>query len=582
MTIHGFFQHKTMAMSKQQPITNGFSSTILVSFAAGCATIVTAQLIVGRLRSLAKTTKRSQKDDVISASTVNASSTTRTTSSSSISLTPLMRREQLSRHYLYFGESGMEQLRNARVLIVGVGGVGSHAAHMLARSGIGHLKLIDYDQLTLSSLNRHACGVVADVGRPKVEILANFLRQICPNDEYLHVETENVMYTADTGAALLDNHQHHHDHNDGENDKDDENGTTTTKLSYWDMVLDCIDDVPTKAVLVADCLQRQLPIISCMSAGGKADPTRLLLTDLRSAAKDPLATKLRITLQQNNQKQQHPIPDRALEDMDQLTIVYSSEKTVMKLADLTNEQKTAAAIGSGGDLQQFGAVDGMRIRIVPVQGTMPAIMGQAMAAYCLNRLTTTMTEKKGDDGTENSRMQPATVEKLGKSTRHKLYQHFQNRERKLYDTAHSTAAVVQTIQKVDEHDETLGEYVTFQRRGGGTDDDDETRTTTTTTTTMTWWVGTTVQINITDDMEYLLEIWRNRCAISAARIGTTLHLVRWDLQRPSTLDNIILLGDKGNILQQFDADRESFKAGMDQDLRRSIEQRLLLSRVHSH
>lgn len=480
---------------------------IIIGFATGCTTILTAQWILGRKR-------RSLKDGMKD----NVTTPVRTAVDSILSLTPLMRQEQLSRHFLYFGESGMEQLQASRVLIVGVGGVGSHAAHMLARSGLGSIKLVDYDQLTLSSLNRHACGVLADVGRPKVECMANFMRQICPNPEYLQVETENVMYTADNGASLLDH---------GESGKP------------WNMVLDCIDDIPTKAALVADCLKRKIPVISCMSAGGKADPTRLLLTDLKSAAKDPLATKLRVTL--TNHHYHHNIPDTALEDMDQLTIIYSYEKTVMKLADFTEEQKAAG-------VHQFGAVDGMRIRIVPVQGTMPAIMGQGMAAYCLNRLT-------------NGTMRPATVERLGKSTRHKLYQHFQNRERKLHDTAHN-ATIVSKIERVDEQDEDLGEYVTFHSKNGN-----ET----------TWWVGTTLQVNITDDLEYLLETWRNRCAITRSRIGTTLHLVRWDLQRPSTIDNIVLIG--GNILPKFDDDLETFKAKMNEDVRRSIEQRLLRSRV---
>jgi tRNA threonylcarbamoyladenosine dehydratase len=546
-----------MSSSSSSKPTNAALPSILVGFAAGCVTILTAQWILGR--------RRRSKDD--NDETNGRSDGVSTSSSSSIppkpalSLTPLMRREQLSRHYLYFGESGMENLRTARILIVGVGGVGSHAAHMLARAGIGRLQLIDYDQLTLSSLNRHACGVLTDVGRPKVEILANFLRQICPNEQYLKVDTANVMYTADAaGAALLELE---------DNDDGTANIGKNGRGCYYDMVLDCIDDIPTKAALVADCLQRSIPIISCMSAGGKADPTRLLLTDLRSAAKDPLATKLRLTLQQ----QHH---------MEKLTIVYSSEKTVMKLADLTDEQQqmvTAAASSSssGGNnsLQQFGAVDGMRIRIVPVQGTMPAIMGQAMAAYCLNRLTTMNATTTA--GENPAKMQPATVEKLGKSTRHKLYQHFQNRERKLYETAR--AMIEAKIQKVDEQNEAMGEYVTFPRPkervvvADGANHDTE-------STTTTWWVGTTVQTNITDDLEYLLEIWRNRCCITGHRIGTTLHLVRWDLSRPSTVDNIILIGDKENALARFDDDTEAFKAAMDPIVRRSIEARLLQARVH--
>jgi hypothetical protein len=161
----------------------------------------------------------------------------------------------------------------------------------------------------------------------------------------------------------------------------------------------------------------------------------------------------------------------------------------------------------------------------------------------------------------------------------------QNRERKLYETAHATTDTA--IQKVDEQDEALGEHVTFQRspqKRAVTDGDHHGTASSTTTTSRTsittWWVGTTLQINITDDLEYLLEIWRNRCCITGHRIGTTLHLVRWDLSRPSTVDNIILIGDKENALARFDADTEAFKAAMDPTVRRSIEARLLQARVH--
>ena len=75
---------------------------------------------------------------------------------------------QLSRNRLYFGEAGQKALSDAFVVVVGLGGVGSHAAHMMARAGVGKLRLIDFDQLTLSSLNRHAVGTRDDVGRPKV------------------------------------------------------------------------------------------------------------------------------------------------------------------------------------------------------------------------------------------------------------------------------------------------------------------------------------------------------------------------------------------------------------------------------
>jgi tRNA A37 threonylcarbamoyladenosine dehydratase len=112
-----------------------------------------------------------------------------------------------------------------------------------------------------------------------------------------------------------------------------------------------------------------------MGAGGKCDPSRLHISDLRAATSDPLATKLRVTLKRIFKD----AADQFLDDMDRLSVVYSSEKTVVKLAELTEEQKRQG-------VRNFGAVDNMRIRILPVLGTMPAIMGQTLAAFVLCEL----------------------------------------------------------------------------------------------------------------------------------------------------------------------------------------------------
>ena len=77
--------------------------------------------------------------------------------------------EQLSRNVALYGDDGMTRIRNAFVVVVGVGGVGSHCATALARSGVGKLRLVDYDQVSVSSLNRHACATRADVGEEEEE-----------------------------------------------------------------------------------------------------------------------------------------------------------------------------------------------------------------------------------------------------------------------------------------------------------------------------------------------------------------------------------------------------------------------------
>jgi tRNA A37 threonylcarbamoyladenosine dehydratase len=426
-----------------------------------------------------------------------------------------IRDEQLSRHTLYFGESGMAKLKAATVCVVGVGGVGSHAAHMLARSGLGHLRLVDFDQVTVSSLNRHACATLRDVGTAKVECLAQFLRKICPDAAHLQVETVAEMYTAATGARLLH----------------------LPEGRLWNMVVDCIDDVPTKAALLAYCLQNKIRVISCMGAGGKADPTRLHISDLRSAANDPLASKIRQSLKKYMKEASDDTS--YLDDMDQLTILYSSEKTVVKLADFTAEQKEEG-------VHNFGAVDGMRIRVVPVLGTMPAIMGQALASICVTVLA-------------GKQMQPVTGERIGRNARNKIYSILRTREQNL--TARIRAEVDASPERTVSIRETkgvngVGELVTV------TENDGSFKTT---------WIGA-LQIDQSDDMEYLMEIWRNRCGVTGARLGTVLHLVRWDRSQTSTCDNLVLVG--ANVLPGFEADPEEYKNKLDASIRTRIETRL--------
>ncbi|GAX15325.1 hypothetical protein FisN_8Lh382 [Fistulifera solaris] len=421
-----------------------------------------------------------------------------------------IRKEQLSRHELYFGEEGLQQLQKTRICVVGLGGVGSHTVMALARGGIGYLRIIDHDQVTLSSLNRHAVATLADVGIPKAVALQNSMRQICPDPHYLRVDPRVEMYTAETAAALLDY---------------DEDG----QLCSWDLVIDAIDDIPTKAHLIQHCLQRNIPVISCMGAGGKSDFTRLCVSDLRSAAKDPLATKLKQTLKQLLAKQSNSTAgninmDNYLDDMNKLTVLYNSEKPVVKLADFTASQKAHG-------VQHFGAVEGMRIRILPVLGTTPSIMGQALAAYAL-------TECGG-----KPLAQPVTGERVGKNVRNKLFQKLEHREQGIahhYDPQRMYSRDEPTVLML--HD---GKQV---------------------------WIGP-LQVD-QDDIDYLMQVWRNRCAITQARLGTIFHLVRWDVSQPSDLHNLVLIS--AGALQKYDDPSNYLRSWemIPDDVRETIELRL--------
>jgi tRNA A37 threonylcarbamoyladenosine dehydratase len=397
-----------------------------------------------------------------------------------------LREEQLSRHTLYFGEQGIQSIQNSKVCVVGLGGVGSHTALMLARGGVETLRLIDFDQVTLSSLNRHACATLEDVGIPKVTCV----QTVCQKLGVHNVDARVEMYTKESGPALLAL---------GGNDD-------------WDIVIDCIDDVPTKAALLAYCIQHKIRVLSCMGAGGKSDMTRLHISDLKNAAKDPLASKLRQTMKRvmkQQQQEQQPndvfeLDDSYLDDMDQLTIIYSSEKTVAKLADLTDEQKEQR------DKSQFGAVDGMRIRILPVLGPIPAIMGQSLAAIALCELG------------QKPIHQPVTGERIGRNVRNRMFQHLQRRELQITNGTLDVGASFNGPIQIDHN-----------------------------------------------DIEYLMGVWRNRCAVTGARLGTVLELVRWDLSKPATTFNLVLMA-----VHAFKAYDEQGRSSIPEHVQRRIETRL--------
>ena len=168
--------------------------------------------------------------------------------------------EQLSRNYLFFGNEPMDKIRKSFVVIVGLGGVGSHAAVMLARSGIEHIRLIDFDQVTLSSLNRHASATRKDVGISKVLAIKNHLTEIVPHAK---IEAFQQLFEINAADDLLSGKP--------------------------DFVLDCIDNLETKVDLIAYCLRNNIKILASMGAGAKSDPSRIQIADLNDTFEDPLA-----------------------------------------------------------------------------------------------------------------------------------------------------------------------------------------------------------------------------------------------------------------------------------------------------
>ncbi|RKP20614.1 hypothetical protein ROZALSC1DRAFT_19112 [Rozella allomycis CSF55] len=247
-------------------------------------------------------------------------------------------REQLSRNYLYFGDEKMEKIRNSFVVVVGAGGVGSHAISMLIRTGVGKIRIIDFDQVTLSSLNRHACAVHSDVGTSKVECIKQYFSKVAP---WCDIEIRNEMYNLEKSDVLLSGNP--------------------------DFVIDCIDNIKTKVELLKYCHENKIPVVSSMGAGAKCDPTSIQICDISESSEDPLAKATRKSL-------------KKFGITDGIPVVYSTERANgISLMPLSEDNVN--------DAKQFAPFDDFRVRILPVLGTLPALFGNTIATYVLLKIT---------------------------------------------------------------------------------------------------------------------------------------------------------------------------------------------------
>jgi tRNA A37 threonylcarbamoyladenosine dehydratase len=176
----------------------------------------------------------------------------------------------LERAELLIGSEGLEKLKNAHVLVVGLGGVGAYAAEQICRAGVGTLTLVDGDVVEASNRNRQLPALVSNEGRPKVEILAARFRDINP-DIQLHVYNQ---YLADREIdALID-------------------------AERYDYVVDAIDTLSPKTFLILKTMKAGFPLVSSMGAGGKFDPSKVEITDISKTYNCKLARKLRKRLAQ--------------------------------------------------------------------------------------------------------------------------------------------------------------------------------------------------------------------------------------------------------------------------------------------
>lgn len=247
--------------------------------------------------------------------------------------------EHLTRNIQFFGLDSQQKVTTSYVVVIGLGGVGSHAASMLLRSGVGRLLLVDFDQVSLSSLNRHAVATREDVGTSKAQCLKKHFSSIFPES---HVTAKVLLYDASSEEEILSGNP--------------------------DFVLDCIDNIDTKVSLLAACVRRGVRVLSATGAGARADPTRIRVADLRESTNDPLSRAVRHRLRK----------DHGIEGG--IPVVFSLEKPKAKLLPFKGPS------GNEENPSDYQIVPGFRVRIIPVLGTIPAIFGQVMASYVLTQL----------------------------------------------------------------------------------------------------------------------------------------------------------------------------------------------------
>lgn len=222
------------------------------------------------------------------------------------------------------GAEAARRLADARVAVVGVGGVGGYAAEMLARSGVGHLTIIDSDAVAPSNINRQIIALQSTIGQAKTDLFAARFADINPD---LHLDARCEFLTPESAATLA--------------------------AEPFDFILDCIDTVAPKVALIAAAMRSGRRIISSMGAGGRTDATKVVRTDLWQTREDGLARAVRQRLKSLGLRR--PLP-----------VVASTEAPRRQSIIEINTRNKRSSLGT--------------------LACVPAVFGIFMADYALNRL----------------------------------------------------------------------------------------------------------------------------------------------------------------------------------------------------
>lgn len=221
-----------------------------------------------------------------------------------------------SRMEILVGEEGVNKLAEAKIAVFGLGGVGSYVAEALARCGVGSLTLVDHDTVSVTNINRQLFALRSTVGRSKVMVAKERIRDI---DENILVHTYETFYNEDT-AGMFDFHS-------------------------FDYIVDAIDTVTSKLLIIEQAKACNVPVLSCMGTGNKLNPSRFEITDISKTSVCPLAKVIRVELRKRGIRK--------------VKVLYSKEKPI-KVTE-TEEKKGRTDRPVPGSISFVPSVAGLMI-----------------------------------------------------------------------------------------------------------------------------------------------------------------------------------------------------------------------------
>lgn len=234
---------------------------------------------------------------------------------------------RFQRNEMLFTKEGQEKLKNKKVIVFGVGGVGGYVCEMLARSGIGQISIVDHDRVDLTNINRQIIALSSTVGRDKVEVMTERIRDISPACTVIPIKQFILPETKDGFP-----------------------------FEEQDFAVDAIDTVSGKLAIIEECIRLGIPVISSMGTGNKLHPELLEITDISKTQYCPLARVMRRELKSRG--------------ICHLPVLFSKEVPVKA---------------------QFAPEDSFKGRATPASSPfVPSTAGILIASYVVNRLLVEM------------------------------------------------------------------------------------------------------------------------------------------------------------------------------------------------